>query len=259
MAPASRLNFLRALLKASVVRRFLIKKREWQRSHKFKREFKENSALLADGRFHCRWHDRWPCLDDATGTTSFDAHYLYHTAWAARVLEQQRPDKHVDIGSCLRFASLVSAFTSVDFYDYRPAQITLSGLTCNQADILALPFEDASIFSLSCMHVVEHIGLGRYGDPFDPHGDVKAMRELMRVLDPRGSLLFVVPLGGEARIQYNAHRIYTYRQVINFFSKLTLTSFSLITDSGEFINNAREGDSTNQRYGCGCFYFTRPN
>jgi len=45
------------------------------------------------------------------------------------------------------------------------------------------------------MNVVEHVGLGRYGEPLDPEGDIKAMRELRRVLAPGGSLLFVVPVG----------------------------------------------------------------
>ena len=36
------------------------------------------------------------------------------------------------------------------------------------------------------MHVVEHIGLERYGDPFDSQGDLKPMRQLERVLAPQG-------------------------------------------------------------------------
>jgi hypothetical protein len=36
------------------------------------------------------------------------------------------------------------------------------------------------------MHVVEHIGLGRYGEPMDEQGDLKAIEELKRVLAPGG-------------------------------------------------------------------------
>jgi len=219
--------------------------------------FRAAAPALADGRFACRWKDRWPCLDDATGTTAFDAHYVYHTAWAARILAETRPVRHVDIGSCLRFVTLTSAFVPVEFYDYRPAIVFLSGLACAHADAAALPFADASIASISCMHVVEHIGLERYGDPFDPQGDLKAMQELTRVLAPGGQLLFVVPLGGEARIQYNAHRIYTYAQILSYFSALSLDSFAFITESGQFLPKAGEADTRNQQYGCGCFRFVR--
>ena len=78
-----------------------------------------------------------------------------------------------------------------------------------QTDICALPFADGSIQSLSCMHVVEHVGLGRYGDPLDPMEIEWQCSELQRVLAPGGDLLFVVPVG-KPRIMYNAHRIYSY-------------------------------------------------
>ncbi|MGA2030503.1 MAG: DUF268 domain-containing protein, partial [Verrucomicrobiota bacterium] len=77
---------------------------------------------------------------------------------------------------------MVSAFVPVKFYDYRPADLHLDNLACEHADLQALPFADCGIQSISCMHVVEHVGLGRYGDPLDPNGDLKAMNELERVL-----------------------------------------------------------------------------
>jgi hypothetical protein len=45
------------------------------------------------------------------------------------------------------------------------------------------------------MHVVEHVGLGRYGDPIDANGDAQAIKELKCVLWPGGVLYFVVPTG----------------------------------------------------------------
>lgn len=221
-------------------------------------QFNEKARFLTDGnRFACQWEDRWLCPDDATRSTPFDKHYVYHTSWAARVLADTRPGRHVDIGSCLRFATLVSAFIPMDFYDFRPAKLTLSNLEAKHADVTALPFADNSIASLSCMHVVEHIGLERYGDPFDPQGDLKAMAELQRVTALAGQLLFVVPVAGVARIQYNAHRIYTFRQVVETFSLLKLRSFVFLSDKGEFILSAQEKDCADSRYGCGCFLFTK--
>jgi SAM-dependent methyltransferase len=215
--------------------------------------------LSRDGRFAMRWRDRYPCLDGKTAVTGFDKHYIYHTAWAARVLALTRPSSHVDISSSLRFCTLVSAFMPVRFFDYRPAALALCNLTSERADICALPFADQSIPSLSCMHVVEHVGLGRYGDPLDPDGDLKAMRELQRVLAPDGDLLLVVPVG-RPRVMYNAHRIYSYSQVREYFAGLELREFALIPDDcydEGLIRNASQELADAQEYGCGCFWFRK--
>lgn len=215
----------------------------------------------ATPRFRMRWTDRWLCLGDATSQTGFDRHYVFHTAWASRVLAATRPSMHVDISSSVFFVTMVSAFVPVRFYDYRPAEFGLSGLDSAHADLTRLPFEDASVSSLSCMHVVEHVGLGRYGDPLDYDGDLKAVSELKRVVAKEGQLLFVVPMGGEARIQFNAHRIYTYRQITDLFSDFELVEFALIQDGRAepaFVRNATESLSDAQGYGCGCFWFRKP-
>lgn len=227
--------------------------------NQFKSSFKEKSTLLADNRFTCNWQDIWPCLHEATDTTAFDAHYIYHPAWASRILAKTKPTLHIDISSTLNFNAIVSAFIPIKFYDYRPAHLNLSNLTCDSANLLKLPFTDCSIESLSCMHVVEHIGLERYGDAFDPRGDLKAIKELCRVLKIGGQLLFVVPIGERARIQYNAHRIYTYKYILEYFKELELIEFAFITDDGQFIELATEKDTKNQKYGCGCFLFKKPS
>ncbi|WP_305731920.1 DUF268 domain-containing protein [Trichlorobacter ammonificans] len=212
-------------------------------------------------RFPVRWNDRLPCLKDKTSASGFDSHYIYHPAWAARILAQSRTQLHVDISSSLHFCTIVSAFLQVRFYDYRPADLRLSGLTSEAADLLALPFRDESIESLSCMHVVEHVGLGRYGDPLDPDGDLKAIAELRRVVSRGGTLLFVVPLGGTAKILFNAHRIYTYQQVVGYFEGFELREFALVPDNaaGQGIIAPASGELADaQDYGCGCFWFVKP-
>ncbi len=216
-------------------------------------------ALLKEQRFPLRWSDRYPCLNDKTSTTDFDRHYIYHPAWAARVLAQTRPEYHVDISSSLYFCSIVSAFIPVRFYDYRPADLRLSNLTAEPIDLLALPFATGSIQSLSCMHVVEHIGLGRYGDPLDSDGDLNAISELKRVLAPGGSLLFVVPIG-KPKILFNAHRIYAFDQISKYFSDFEMKAFALILDNpveGGFIEQATKELADSQHYGCGCFWFKK--
>lgn len=236
----------------------------WREDARRKRKFEADLRCFRElsvsekERFPIRDADRYPCLNDATPNTSFDRHYVYHTAWAARLLAQMRPTLHVDIGSYLYFATLVSAFIPIRFYDYRPAQVVLPALESGFTNLLALPFEDGSVVSLSCMHVVEHVGLGRYGDALDPDGDLKAMKELARVLAPAGNLLFVVPVG-EARVMFNAHRIYSYQQVVDAFSTLELRSFTLIPELGPngLVPGASPERVAVERYGCGCFWFHR--
>jgi SAM-dependent methyltransferase len=211
-------------------------------------------------RFFLSWDDRLPFLNDDTAAHGFDRHYAYHTAWAARVVAGIHPDYHVDFSSWLPFAAIVSAFVPVRFYDYRPACLHLDNMTSEHANLLALPFPDRSISSLSCMHVVEHIGLGRYGDPLDPDGDLKAIAELKRVIAPGGSLLFAVPIG-KPRIMFNAHRIYAHAQVLSYFDGFVLKEFALIPEKperGGLIRNASRDMADQEDYGCGCFWYLRP-
>lgn len=207
-------------------------------------------------RFSLRWSDRYPQLYDATDITPFDSHYIYHPAWAARILAETKPDYHVDISSTLNFSTIISAFIPTKFYDYRPADLHLNNLESLHADLNKLPFAENSIRSLSCMHTIEHVGLGRYGDPLNPNGDLRAMAELKRVLAPDGNLLFVVPLG-RPKIMFNAHRIYSYDQILSQFSDLRLNKFSLVDDQGIYHDESSKELADRQNYGCGCFWFSK--
>ena len=137
-----------------------------------------------------QWMDVVPYLKDNTSTTGFDAHYIYHPAWATRIIKKVNPAKHIDISSTLHFCTRLSAFIPTEVYDYRPAKLNLSNLHSSSADLSKLHFADNSIESLSCMHTVEHIGLGRYGDLINPDGDIIAMKELQRVVK-KGGIYFL--------------------------------------------------------------------
>lgn len=228
---------------------------------RFVKDFWQFKNLKSEkSRFFQWWSERYPCLHDRLEETDFDKHYIYHPAWAARKLVEIKPDLHIDISSSLSFSTIISAIVAVEYYDCRPANIALSNFESGYVELTALPFASSSINSLSCMHVVEHVGLGRYGDMLDPDGDLKAIDELKRVLAVNGNLLFVVPVGGTPRIMFNAHRIYSYAQIVKYFSDMELLEFTLVTDdpkSGTLFTNASEELSDAQIYGCGCFWFRK--
>lgn len=218
--------------------------------------FTETAKSIGDNRFVLSSQNLFPILHEKTRTQDFDRHYTYHPAWASRKISEIKPELHIDISSTLTFSTIVSAFVPVKFYDYRPAELALSNFSSGAADLLHLPFEDNSIKSLSCMHTLEHIGLGRYGDPIDPIGDLKAMKELQRVLSVGGDLLVVMPVG-KPIVQFNSQRIYAYNQVLDAFSTLKIKEFTLLTDDGQLIMNADPSLVEKQVYGCGCFWFTK--
>lgn len=205
----------------------------------------------------CRFRDLLPMFQDATSNMDFDAHTVYYTGWAVRVMKEVAPLSHVDISSSIIFCSIASAFIPIKHYDYRTPILQMTGLECGSQDLCNLSFSDNSIKSLSCMHVIEHVGLGRYGDPIDPAGDQIAARELKRVLAPGGTLLIVVPLAERPRVRFNGHRIYSLEKVMALFTGLKLIEFSFLNDSqsNRFTRFANQSNVIGSDYGCGCFIF----
>ncbi len=213
----------------------------------------------ADESRKAKISDILPIYGEATKTTAFDAHYVYHPAWAMRIVKEINPNKHIDISSTLHFCTSLSAFVPTEFYDYRPAFLNLSNLSTGKGDLTKLDFANNSVESMSCMHTIEHIGLGRYGDEIDPYGDEKACKELTRVLQKDGNLLFVTPVG-KPRVMFNGHRVYSFEQIVNLFKGLKLQEFSLIPDDAVekgIIINAPAELVEKQNYGCGCFWFKK--
>lgn len=206
----------------------------------------ENNMLL----------DMHPCLGDWTTHTPFDAHYFYQGAWLARRIVQLKRDKHIDVASSVLTVSVLSAIVETTFVDYRPLKASLSGLTSIAGSILDLPFQDESVNSLSCLHVIEHIGLGRYGDPINPSGSFEAAIELQRVVKQDGDLFVSLPIGVE-RICFNAHRVHSPDSVLKLFPQMRMVEFSYVDDDGEFFENKSIEDAANFEYGCGLFHFRK--
>jgi SAM-dependent methyltransferase len=226
---------------------------------RFREEFDQFAGSAGNApRLQVGLEDINPQLSDRASVTPIDRHYTYHPAWAARVLAKTRPKRHVDISSIVSFCTVISAFVPVEFYDFRPAPVVLDGLYVGAADLTKLHFPSDSIASLSCLHVIEHIGLGRYGDPLDPDGDLKAIGELIRVLAPGGDLLVATPVG-RPRVAFNAHRIYDHEAFASYFEPLKLLEFALIEERGEggLIVAPPDECVRAESYGCGCFWFRK--
>lgn len=200
--------------------------------------------------------DIYPCLFDRTQTTSFDRHYFYQDIWAFERIYESKVKRHTDVGSRLIYVGMLAAITNVTFIDIRPLEAKLERLECKKGDILSMPYEDNSLQSLSCLHVAEHIGLGRYGDPLDSLGTKKAAKELSRVLAVNGNLYFSVPVG-KPKLCFNAHRIHSPRQIIDCFRDLNLVELSGVDDQGIFKRNIDINVLEKASYACGLFWFKK--
>ncbi len=220
----------------------------------FFKDWAEYSKL--EGSESIKLLDTYPCVYEKTETTSFDSHYFYQDIWAFKRIYKSKPDHHYDVGSAVNFVGFLTAITKVTFVDIRPLLATLDNFDSIQESILSLPFGDNSLLSLSCLHVAEHIGLGRYGDPFDPLGTKKACKELSRVLAPKGNLYFSVPIG-RPKLCFNAHRIHSPKQIIDYFGDLELAELSGIDDNGRFTRNIDVSILESADYGCGLFWFRK--
>jgi len=197
-----------------------------------------------------------PCLGDRTCSSGIDAHYFYVNGWAMRRIVAQQPAQHVDIGSQILFVNLLAAVLPVTFVDYRPLKADIAGLTSLSGDILSLPFEDGTIASLSCLHVAEHIGLGRYGDPLNPYGTREACSELTRVLARGGNLYFALPVG-KPRVCFNAHRIHAVETVVEYLLGLELVELSGVRDDGSYVERVSMQEFAGSRYACGMFWLRK--
>jgi len=200
--------------------------------------------------------DALPKLHDRTRSLAVDPHYFYANGWAMRGIVQRSPKHHVDVGSQSMFANLLGAVVPVTFLEYRPLELKVEGVTNRQGDLLDLPFPDGSLESVSCLHVAEHLGLGRYGDDLNPEGTRRACSQLARVLAKGGLLYFAVPVGVE-RVCFNAHRVLAPETVMKYFADLELKELSGVDDNGRFLRHVSPQTLADNDYACGMFLFQK--
>ena len=210
-----------------------------------------------DGAETIKLSETYPCLFDNKAKTRFDSHYFYQGIWAFKKIQQVRPKLHVDVGSYVYFVGLLTAITKVHFVDIRPLEAPgLANFESVEGSILQMPYESGSLESVSCLHVAEHIGLGRYGDPLDPLGTKKAAEELSRCLAKGGHLFFSLPVG-KPRLCFNAHRIHSPRQILEYFKDLTLVELSGTDDNKRFVEGIDIDILEDSKYACGLFWFKK--
>ena len=192
-----------------------------------------------------------PCLWDDVGETTIEPVYFYQDNWAFAKIVAAHPPRHVDIGSHHKFVALLSMVVPVTMVDIRPLSLPVPTLKFQKGSIVELPFPDKSIPSVSSICVIEHIGLGRYGDPIDPAGTEKAAAELKRIVAPGGDLYISVPIEKKNRIYFDANRVFTEEYVLALFSPFTAVERRYIYGN-DFC------DALQPRGGVGCYHFRRP-
>lgn len=214
------------------------------------------SAQSSSNSFNIHLHHLSPFLSDRysdAGVAKGD--YFHQDLWVARKIYEEQPKEHWDVGSRIDgFVAHLLTFRSVNVIDIRKLESDLEGLNFYQGDVTSLDLPDGSISSLSCLHAMEHVGLGRYGDPIDPMGHIKGILELQRILAPNGKLFFSVPIGRE-RVEFNAQRVFDPNTIIQAFSELKLIDFAAVNEAGNLIYPAKYGDFKNVRCACGIFVF----
>jgi hypothetical protein len=202
-------------------------------------------------------------LFDRTAHSQTGGHpYFFQDVWALQKLAALKPRQHHDVGSRLDgFVGQATSLCPVVFWDIRPPNFSLPNLEYRNGSILEMPLRDWSVLSLSCLHTIEHIGLGRYGDAIDPQGTDKAMRELARILAPGGQLFLSCPIGRE-RVCFNAHRILHPERAIQLLPELSLKEFSAVGDldngSYHFFRDAIPKDFAKADEALGLYVFVRP-
>lgn len=215
---------------------------------KDRREFK----ALMGGDFH--WGRQLPMLDEWEASSGNLGAYFHQDLLVADWIYRNQPLRHVDVGSRIDgFIGHLAVFREVEVLDIRPQPRAIRNIVFHQLDLMAeLP--DAWVEctdSLSCLHTIEHFGLGRYGDTIDPQGHEKGLEQLKRMVKPGGLLYLATPIGPQ-RIEFNAHRIFAAETLAGWFADgWEIERFAYLDDSEVMHDDPgwRKADVRNH-FGC---------
>jgi hypothetical protein len=208
-------------------------------------------------------HDRYAEGGAATGE------YFWQDLVVARAIYESNPIKHVDIGSRVDgFVAHLASFRQCEVFDIRPISSIVPGVIFRQADVMnqaSLPINKEGggyCDSLSCLHALEHFGLGRYGDPVNPLGYQRGIANMARLLHNGGTFYLSTPIGQE-RVEFNANWVFDPRSIIRCADTagLVLKSLVVITPRGIPEDSALDDTSldllASNLYQLGIFTFSK--
>jgi hypothetical protein len=192
---------------------------------------------------------------------NFSRHYFCQDILVAQKIFKKNPERHIDIGSRIDgFVAHVASYRQIEVFDIRPISKQILNVKYVEADLTKyigngfINYTD----SLSSLHAIEHFGLGRYGDPIDAYGHIKALDNIHLILKTGGTFYFSVPIGTQ-RIEFNAHRIFSLEYLCKILlGKFDLVSFSYIDDDDNLHEDVIITPEVKQlnfgcQYGCGIF------
>jgi len=191
-------------------------------------------------------------------------HYFHQDLLVARRIFERGPIRHIDVGSRVDgFVAHVASFRKIEVLDLRQVTKRVQNIIFHQFDLLDSEGRfEAACDSLSCLHTLEHIGLGRYGDRIMVNGHLDGFRALSAILKPGGVLYLSVPIGPQ-RIEFNAHRVFAAQTILELArDKYDLLNFSYVDDMGDLHENADVTETAAKNsfgcwYGCGIFEFRK--
>ncbi|SCX25529.1 hypothetical protein DSM25558_3808 [Agrobacterium sp. DSM 25558] len=189
-------------------------------------------------------------------------HYFHQDLLVAKYIFEAKPERHIDVGSRVDgFVAHVASFREIEVLDVQPLPpVGHSNIKFRQADLTQET--DGNITdSLSCLHAIEHFGLGRYGDPVDVDGHRKGIANLVKMLKPGGTLYISFPIAERSQVHFNAHRVFSPAEILSYAEisgELHLQSFDYVNDKGELVLNQLVHDSySGLRFGCGIYKFKK--
>lgn len=208
----------------------------------------------------------FPILSERSQSAgSASGHYFHQDLLVANFIHKEKPQRHLDVGSRIDgFVAHVAAFMPVDVLDVRPLPPTgHTNIQFVQADLMGEidPSWTEQYDSISCLHAIEHFGLGRYGDNLDPQGHIKGFQNLLKLLKPGGKLYISFPIAIETVIEFNAHRKFHPLAILNWPTNgnlIHLKRFDYVDDVGNLHKDASLlTQSLKLNYGCGIYTFEK--
>jgi uncharacterized protein DUF268 len=206
---------------------------------------------------------RYPILYNYGGQAgTASGHYFHQDLLVASLIHNNNPRRHIDVGSRIDgFVAHVAAFRTIEIFDIRPLKHTgHQNISSVQGDLMDDARDLPTADSISCLHAIEHFGLGRYSDPLDPDGYKKGFKNLTRMLEPGGTLYISFPIGKQNEVHFNAHRVFHPLDIFNWNTDTTLRlkRFDFVDDGGELHQDVDlQNTLPNVFYGCGIYTFVR--